>query len=97
MDRLKPPKRGFLQSIFCCWNRSRTKTNQNGTPIDGSITPPPSQGIQKYLLPQIRHMDMHKKCMVIDLDETLVHSSFKVRIFLLLFISFSLKNDLLLF
>jgi RNA polymerase II subunit A small phosphatase-like protein len=29
-------------------------------------------------LPQIKHSDMHKKCMVIDLDETLVHSSFKV-------------------
>ncbi|XP_015772117.1 PREDICTED: carboxy-terminal domain RNA polymerase II polypeptide A small phosphatase 1-like [Acropora digitifera] len=32
---------------------------------------------QKYLLPPVRHQDMHKKCIVIDLDETLVHSSFK--------------------
>ena len=32
----------------------------------------------KYLLPPVRHQDMHKKCIVIDLDETLVHSSFKV-------------------
>ncbi|KAM7442425.1 Carboxy-terminal domain RNA polymerase II polypeptide A small phosphatase 1 [Porites harrisoni] len=31
----------------------------------------------KYLLPAVRHQDMHKKCVVIDLDETLVHSSFK--------------------
>lgn len=31
----------------------------------------------KYLLPAVRHQDMHKKCIVIDLDETLVHSSFK--------------------
>lgn len=76
-DRLKP-KRSFLQSIFCCWRKARTKTTQNGTPIDGTITPPPAQGSQKYLLPQVRHSDMHKKCMVIDLDETLVHSSFKV-------------------
>ncbi|GAB0087937.1 carboxy-terminal domain RNA polymerase II polypeptide A small phosphatase 1 [Sergentomyia squamirostris] len=76
-DRLKPPKRGFFQAIFCCWRRARTKSNQNGTPVDGSITPPPLQGPQKYLLPPIRHSDMHKKCMVIDLDETLVHSSFK--------------------
>lgn len=78
VDRLKSPKRGFLQSLFCCWRTVRTKTNQNGTPIDGSITPPPLQGQPKYLLPQVRHSDMHKKCMVIDLDETLVHSSFKV-------------------
>lgn len=78
IDRLKPPKRGFFHSIFCCWRRGKTKTIQNGTPVDGSITPPPSgHTIQKYLLPQIRHQDMHKKCMVIDLDETLVHSSFK--------------------
>lgn len=76
-DRLKP-KRSFLQSIFCCWRKARTKTTQNGTPIDGTITPPPTQGSQKYLLPQVRHSDMHRKCMVIDLDETLVHSSFKV-------------------
>lgn len=42
----------------------------------------------RYLLPQVRHSDMHKKCMVIDLDETLVHSSFKVRKYLLSFCSF---------
>ena len=27
---------------------------------------------------------MHKKCIVIDLDETLVHSSFKVRIIIII-------------
>lgn len=30
-----------------------------------------------YLLPALRHQDIDKKCVVIDLDETLVHSSFK--------------------
>uniref|UniRef100_A0A0A1WLG9 protein-serine/threonine phosphatase n=1 Tax=Zeugodacus cucurbitae TaxID=28588 RepID=A0A0A1WLG9_ZEUCU len=77
VERLKPPKRGFFQSFLCCWRRNRTKTNQNGTSIDGSTTPPPLPDQQRYLLPQVRHSDMHKKCMVIDLDETLVHSSFK--------------------
>lgn len=85
VDRLKPAKRGFFQSILCCWRRTRTKTNQNGTQIDGSTTPPPLPDQQRYLLPQVRHSDMHKKCMVIDLDETLVHSSFKVS-----FITFNL-------
>lgn len=79
VDRLKPQKRGILQALLCCWRRNRTKTNQNGTQIDGSTTPPPLPDQQRYLLPQVRHSDMHKKCMVIDLDETLVHSSFKVR------------------
>ncbi|XP_049515641.1 carboxy-terminal domain RNA polymerase II polypeptide A small phosphatase 1-like [Dermacentor silvarum] len=31
----------------------------------------------KFLLPPVRHQDMHKICLIIDLDETLVHSSFK--------------------
>lgn len=33
----------------------------------------------KYLLSDPHYQDGNKKCMVIDLDETLVHSSFKVR------------------
>ncbi|KAF0876359.1 CTDSL protein, partial [Crocuta crocuta] len=36
-------------------------------------TPPPA----KYLLPEVTVLDYGKKCVVIDLDETLVHSSFK--------------------
>ncbi|CAJ0564452.1 unnamed protein product, partial [Mesorhabditis spiculigera] len=32
---------------------------------------------EKLLLPPIRQRDINKKCLVIDLDETLVHSSFK--------------------
>ncbi|XP_039919320.1 CTD small phosphatase-like protein [Hirundo rustica] len=32
----------------------------------------------KYLLPELTASDYGKKCVVIDLDETLVHSSFKV-------------------
>ncbi|CAN7999179.1 unnamed protein product [Ixodes pacificus] len=31
----------------------------------------------KFLLPPVRHQDLHKICLIIDLDETLVHSSFK--------------------
>ncbi|KJH44454.1 Dullard-like phosphatase domain protein [Dictyocaulus viviparus] len=32
---------------------------------------------EKYLLPPVRASDVNKKCLIIDLDETLVHSSFK--------------------
>lgn len=77
IDILKPQKRGLFRSIFCCWHQNVSKSSQNGTPIDGTTTPPPLQRPQKHLLPQVRHSDMNKKCMVIDLDETLVHSSFK--------------------
>jgi hypothetical protein len=38
------------------------------------------QASAKYLLPVPHYQDSQRKCMVIDLDETLVHSSFKVRI-----------------
>ncbi|XP_077521597.1 uncharacterized protein LOC144132799 isoform X2 [Amblyomma americanum] len=31
----------------------------------------------KFLLPPVRYQDMHKICLIIDLDETLVHSSIK--------------------
>jgi RNA polymerase II subunit A small phosphatase-like protein len=41
-------------------------------------TPEPAQ---KWLLPPITPQFSGKKCLVLDLDETLVHSSFKVGIF----------------
>ena len=41
---------------------------------------PPWQQIAS-LLPPVRSSDANRKCIVIDLDETLVHSSFKVPIF----------------
>lgn len=37
------------------------------------------QGEQKWLLPPMRPELKGRKCLVLDLDETLVHSSFKVR------------------
>lgn len=36
------------------------------------------QAAVKHLLPEIKPQDASKLCVVIDLDETLVHSSFKV-------------------
>jgi predicted secreted acid phosphatase len=89
---VKPPKRRIWESLFCCWRQRsasissrRSKSSQNGGSVDGLQTQTIGQatgltgsGQNRYLLPQIKHSDMHKKCMVIDLDETLVHSSFKV-------------------
>ncbi len=46
---------------------------------DPSIATAPAEGI-KWLLPPMRPEFRGKKCLVLDLDETLVHSSFKVRV-----------------
>ncbi|CAG9803801.1 unnamed protein product [Chironomus riparius] len=88
----KKSKRRIWETVFCCWRQRsasitrRTKSNQNGGSIEGlssTQTIGQASGLtcnnsqNRYLLPPVRHSDMHKKCMVIDLDETLVHSSFK--------------------
>ena len=48
--------------------RSRTQLTTANSPVGGP----------KWLLPPIRPEMRDKKCLVLDLDETLVHSSFKV-------------------
>jgi len=65
----------FLRSLLCCLSRNKNKSTnvqQYGSRESGY-----EFESQRYLLPPVLHQDMHKKCMVIDLDETLVHSSFK--------------------
>ncbi|XP_058803577.1 carboxy-terminal domain RNA polymerase II polypeptide A small phosphatase 1 [Phymastichus coffea] len=74
--------RGFLRSLLCCLGRGGRASSSKSSKAsslqgDGRGSPAPGTGSPRYLLPPIRHQDMHKKCMVIDLDETLVHSSFK--------------------
>ena len=51
-------------------------TNQFGVPAFQIPVPPPYNG--PNLLGPLRAADHGKKCLVLDLDETLVHSSFKV-------------------
>lgn len=76
----KKGRRGILRSLLCCWSRNTSsKSSKASQGIEGRCSPQLSPGSPRYLLPRIRHQDMHKKCMVIDLDETLVHSSFKVK------------------
>lgn len=77
----KPRGRGLLRSLLCCLGRGRGSSSKSSKTSslqgDGRGSPPLGTGSPRYLLPPVRHQDMHKKCMVIDLDETLVHSSFK--------------------
>lgn len=53
-----------------------SSTNQS----DETISPEPTDQKQQWLLPPIAPRFIGKKCLVLDLDETLVHSSFKVSI-----------------
>lgn len=74
----KKTRRGFLRSLLCCFSRQTNSKSSKLPPGSGGRgSPPLSPGSPRFLLPPVRHQDMHKKCMVIDLDETLVHSSFK--------------------
>ena len=100
IQNVKKPRKSIWRTLFCCCVSSETESVSQGT--NGACvsdeTPPyhhinvPSQGPPHQLLAQVSHRDMHKKCMVIDLDETLVHSSFKVRKTLLIVFSLSFSN-----
>ncbi|KAK6166577.1 hypothetical protein SNE40_023233 [Patella caerulea] len=80
---LKKPRNRFLNSLLCCFGTNNNNNNNNNNNAQTNCQVPqveengnPKIG-EKYLLPPVRHTNMHKKCVVIDLDETLVHSSFK--------------------
>eukprot|EP00079_Xenopus_tropicalis_P032884 XP_017946655.1 PREDICTED: carboxy-terminal domain RNA polymerase II polypeptide A small phosphatase 2 isoform X2 [Xenopus tropicalis] len=75
----KPRSRSIFKALFCCLSA------QNVSRPAGSIEPPiPKEETNATpkipgtsLLPEVAPKDKEKICMVIDLDETLVHSSFK--------------------
>ncbi|XP_040496590.1 carboxy-terminal domain RNA polymerase II polypeptide A small phosphatase 1 isoform X3 [Ursus maritimus] len=75
----KPRGRGILHSLFCCVCRDDGEAlpAHSGAPLlveeNGAVPKTPAQ----YLLPEAKAQDVDKICVVIDLDETLVHSSFK--------------------
>ncbi|XP_036594096.1 CTD small phosphatase-like protein [Trichosurus vulpecula] len=88
----KQRSRSIFSSLFCCFRSYNVDTTaihttsvlppvveENGGFQKGDqrqVIPIPSPSA-KYLLPELKVPDYGKKCMVIDLDETLVHSSFK--------------------
>jgi RNA polymerase II subunit A small phosphatase-like protein len=57
-------------------NRQTSSAGQQDTSLSSQANAPAEQ--HKWLLPPIRPEFKGKKCLVLDLDETLVHSSFKV-------------------
>jgi RNA polymerase II subunit A small phosphatase-like protein len=69
-------------------DRQAQVANHEGSPIRED----PSNG-HKWLLPPQRPEFKGKKCLVLDLDETLVHSSFKVRLFFSFFFKKKLNSN----
>lgn len=80
-------KHKIFHSLLCCFGYRGSKSSGglagNGESLGGSSGEQTGlQGLgtheaEKALLPELLAGDAHKKCLVIDLDETLVHSSFK--------------------
>ncbi|XP_013926517.1 PREDICTED: CTD small phosphatase-like protein isoform X1 [Thamnophis sirtalis] len=89
----KQRSRSIFSTFFCCFRDYNVESpspnsttvlpplvEENGGLQKGDqmrVIPIPSPPA-KYLLPERTISDYGKKCVVIDLDETLVHSSFKV-------------------
>jgi len=72
----KKNKNGFLASFFCCFV-SAPEEPPTAKPFKDKVTPPKSPEVVQYLLPPQKGGEIGKKTLVLDLDETLVHSSFK--------------------
>jgi len=85
-------KKGFWASLCCCCSGSPPSTTATTTtvaPSSSDPTPAPQTNsttstpatiaaqTQKFLLAPLPPEDVNKKTLVLDLDETLVHSSFK--------------------
>ncbi|KAM6070291.1 carboxy-terminal domain RNA polymerase II polypeptide A small phosphatase 1 isoform 2-T2 [Chlamydotis macqueenii] len=76
----KPRGRSILQSLFCCLCRDEGEPRAGGTtgaPLLVEENGALPKAAVRHLLPEIKPQDASKLCVVIDLDETLVHSSFK--------------------
>lgn len=73
----KPRNKGFLSTLLCCFGANAGQTNPPIYAEENGRYSPKIQIPGAYLLPAAKSQDVQKMCMVIDLDETLVHSSFK--------------------
>uniref|UniRef100_A0A3Q2CKG7 protein-serine/threonine phosphatase n=1 Tax=Cyprinodon variegatus TaxID=28743 RepID=A0A3Q2CKG7_CYPVA len=81
----KHRSRSIFSPFFCCF-RNYNDYHVEPPPANNktlSLPPPPEENGSppkppaKFLLPEVSIDDYGKNCVVIDLDETLVHSSFK--------------------
>ncbi|XP_029499150.1 CTD small phosphatase-like protein isoform X2 [Oncorhynchus nerka] len=84
---------GIFSTFFCCFRNYNVEPPASNNTTTSLPPAPEENGTQpkfdqvevipipsppaKFLLPEMNISDYGKKCVVIDLDETLVHSSFK--------------------
>jgi len=77
-EKGRKKKAKLFQSLLCCFGLRRRQSKFPSSPTENDAADSTAlQSEQKPLLPEIHPADATKKCLVIDLDETLVHSSFK--------------------
>lgn len=70
-------KQRFVNLLLCCLGgscRSRPARTIYSPTTDAAVDHEPTE---KHLLPPLRNCDRGKICLIIDLDETLVHSVFR--------------------
>eukprot|EP01100_Stratorugosa_tubuloviscum_P006818 TRINITY_DN289_c0_g2_i2.p1 TRINITY_DN289_c0_g2~~TRINITY_DN289_c0_g2_i2.p1 ORF type:complete len:238 (-),score=83.11 TRINITY_DN289_c0_g2_i2:200-913(-) len=77
ITQVKQPKKksGFCR-LWCCIGGDKPK---NSTPTRSNTRPSSKRQTtsDKHLLPPLLTIHLNKPCLILDLDETLVHSSFK--------------------
>ena len=76
-EKGRKKKAKLFQSLLCCFGLRRRPKFPPSSAENDAADSTALQSEQKPLLPEIHPADANKKCLVIDLDETLVHSSFK--------------------
>lgn len=77
-----PPQAGFFRRCFGCFRGGAGKADQGAGNSERYPSPlplyiPPAPHVGKPFIPPMEPQDVGKKSLVLDLDETLVHSSFK--------------------
>eukprot|EP01104_Vermistella_antarctica_P005031 TRINITY_DN1543_c0_g2_i1.p2 TRINITY_DN1543_c0_g2~~TRINITY_DN1543_c0_g2_i1.p2 ORF type:complete len:258 (-),score=47.70 TRINITY_DN1543_c0_g2_i1:1254-2027(-) len=80
-EQPKPKKKGMMSSLFCCFFDDPVKTRQEaehgGHEAHEFQQHDVAENYTEALLPPVKPPYDRRKCLVLDLDETLVHSSFK--------------------
>lgn len=76
-EKTKKNKNGFLASFFCCFVSAPEEPPKNQTKGNKEVPKGSTPEAVQYLLPPQKGNEVGKKTLVLDLDETLVHSSFK--------------------
>ncbi|KJE93659.1 CTD small phosphatase [Capsaspora owczarzaki ATCC 30864] len=71
-----PARRGIWSLLFCC-GRGTQEAESPEHVTDRTVTESQSDYNGEPLLGPLRKDDKGRKCLVLDLDETLVHSSFR--------------------